>query len=157
LLAIFAMHSAVRWSAVIFFVAIVGAQAVRPPRTNPAVIKATATLLPHAPADVARIIDRSCRDCHSNETRWPWYSNVAPMSWVLINHVAHGRDHFNYSEWATYSEDDQDKLLGSVCSLTRKGRMPLPSYLWIHRDAVLSAADIDTLCAWSDKMRDALQ
>jgi hypothetical protein len=76
---------------------------------------------------------------------------------VLINHVAHGRDHFNYSEWATYSEDDQDKLLGSVCSLTRKGRMPLPSYLWIHRDAVLSAAEIETLCAWSDKMRDALQ
>jgi hypothetical protein len=106
---------------------------------------------------VSGILTRACADCHSNETRWPWYSNVAPMSWFLIDHVNHGRDHFNFSEWATYSEDDQDKLLGSICSLSKKGRMPLPSYLWIHRDATLSDGDIAALCSWSDKMRDTLQ
>jgi hypothetical protein len=79
------------------------------------------------------------------------------MSWMVIDHVNHGRDHFNFSEWTTYSEDDQDKLLGSMCSLSKKGRMPLPSYLLIHRDATLSEGDIAALCAWSDKMRDTLQ
>ena len=62
------------------------------------------------------------------------------MSWFLIDHVNHGREHFNFSEWSTYSEDDKDKLLGSICSLTKKGRMPLSSYLLLHRDATLSDA-----------------
>lgn len=150
------MHPAIRWSAAIFLVALVGAQAVRPGRTNPP-SHPQASLTSKAPPEVARILDRACRDCHSNETRWPWYSNVAPMSWMLIDHVNHGRDHFNYSEWTAYTEDDQDKLLGSICSLTKKGRMPLPSYLLIHHEAKLSPSDITTLCAWSDKMRDGLQ
>jgi len=79
------------------------------------------------------------------------------MSWVLADHVHEGRDHFNVSEWSTYDEDDQDKLLGSVCSLTKRGRMPFPSYLWIHHEARLSPADVATLCGWSDRMRDQLQ
>jgi hypothetical protein len=150
------MHALLRWSAGLFLVAFFGAQAVRPARTNPS-SNPTASLLPKAPTQVSGILTRACADCHSNETRWPWYSNVAPMSWFLIDHVNHGRDHFNFSEWATYSEDDQDKLLGSICSLSKKGRMPLPSYLWIHRDATLSDGDIAALCSWSDKMRDTLQ
>jgi Haem-binding domain len=79
------------------------------------------------------------------------------MSWILSDHVNHGRDHFNYSEWATYDGDDQDKLLGNICSWTKKGRMPLPSYLWLHRDAALSASEVAALCAWSDRVRDTLQ
>jgi hypothetical protein len=141
---------------IIFAVALVGAQVVRPARTNPASTPG-ASLLPKAPPEVARILEHSCRDCHSNDTRWPWYSNIAPFSWTLIDHVNEGRDHFNYSEWLTYPEDDQDKLLGSICSLTKKGRMPLQSYLWIHRDTKLSASEVATLCTWADRMRDALQ
>jgi hypothetical protein len=113
--------------------------------------------LPKAPAHVSEILGRACRDCHSNDSRWPWYSNVAPISWFLTDHVNHGRDHFNYSEWSTYSEDDKDKLLGSICSLTKKRRMPLSSYLLLHQDAKLSDADIAALCSWSDKLRDELQ
>ena len=150
------MHPALRWSAAIFVLACAGAQLVRPARTNPPSAPG-ATLLAKAPKEVAAILDRSCRDCHSNDTRWPWYSNVAPMSWLLIDHVNHGREHFNYSEWTSYNDDDQDKLLGSICSLTRKGRMPMSSYLFIHRDAGLSAPEIAALCTWSDKMRDTLQ
>jgi len=108
-------------------------------------------------ADVRAILDRSCRDCHSNETRWPWYSHVAPMSWMLLQHVNGGRDRMNYSAWTSYDSDEQDKFLGGMCTLTKKGRMPLPSYLWLHRGARLSDADVTALCAWSDKMRDTLQ
>ena len=78
-----------------------GIQFVRPARTNPPT-DPTATLLTrvHVPADVGAILERACRDCHSNDTKWPWYSNVAPVSWFVINHGNHGRSHFNYSEWA---------------------------------------------------------
>jgi hypothetical protein len=142
-----------------FFFVLVGAigiQVVRPDRRNPPVVAAH-SLLPKASADVSAILDRSCRDCHSNETRWPLYSQVAPMSWLVANHVHSGRDRFNYSEWTTYDSDEQDKLLGGMCSLAKRGRMPLPSYLLIHRAAALSPANVTAICAWSEKMRDTLQ
>jgi hypothetical protein len=82
---------------------------------------------------------------------------VSPTSWLVADHVHHGREHFNYSQWTSIHEDDQDKLLGGMCTLAERGRMPLPSYLLIHGDATLSPADVKALCAWSEKMRDMLQ
>jgi heme-binding protein len=135
---------------------VVVAQFIRPDHTNPPV-NAAHSLLTKAPADVRGILDRSCRDCHSNETRWPLYSQVAPMSWLVAGHVRDGRERFNYSEWTRYDSDEQDKLLGGVCSLAKRGRMPLGSYLLIHRAARLSSVDVTALCAWSEKTRDSLQ
>ena len=152
------LASRVRWALAITLVLLIGAQFVPVDRTNPAT-RPEASLLNQkttSPA-VRAILERSCRDCHSNDTRWPWYSRVAPISWFLLNHVNGGRDRLNYSRWTSYESDDQDKFLNGMCTLTRKGRMPVSSYLWIHRDAKLSDADIKTLCAWSDKMRDTLQ
>jgi hypothetical protein len=137
-------------------VILAGLQFVRPDRTNPPV-QAGASLTLQAPTHITAILDRSCRDCHSNQTRWPWYTNVSPVSWLVANHVHRGRDHFNYSEWTTYTSDDQDKFLGAMCDLARRERMPVPSYRLIHRDATLSPAELTALCAWSDKMRDTLQ
>ena len=145
-----------RWILLLLLVASIAAQALRPDRTNPATVPG-ASLTVHATPEVAAILDRACRDCHSNETRWPWYTNVAPTSWFVANHVKHGREHFNYSDWTSIDEDDQDQLLGGMCSLAERGRMPLPSYLIVHRDAKLSPADVKTLCAWTEKMRDMLQ
>ena len=146
----------VRWILTVFLLAFIGAQFVRADRTNPAAAP-TASLRARVPSDVGAILDRSCRNCHSNETEWPWYSNVAPMSWMLADHVHQGREHFNYSEWTSYPSDDQDKFLGAMCNLVQRGRMPLPSYLLIHRDAKLSPDDVQAICTWSDKMRDTLQ
>jgi hypothetical protein len=145
-----------RWGLFVFLIAFIGAQAFRPDRSNPPSAPG-ASLLAKAPPEVGAILDRSCRDCHSNETRWPWYTNVSPTSWMVADHVHQGREHFNYSEWTSIDEDDQDKLLGGICTLAQRGRMPLPSYLLIHRDAKLSPADVQTLCGWSEKMRDMLQ
>jgi hypothetical protein len=146
------------WALAIVLILLIGAQFLGADRTNPP-SKSGASLLAQksTPPEVRAILERSCRDCHSNDTRWPWYSHVAPISWVLLQHVNAGRDRMNYSTWTSYDSDDQDKFLNGMCSLPKKGRMPLPSYLWIHRDARLSDADIKTLCAWSDKMRDTLQ
>jgi Haem-binding domain len=142
----------------IVLVLLIGAQFVGAGRTNPPSKPGASLLtLKSTPPDVRAIFDRSCRDCHSNDTRWPWYSYVAPISWMLLQHVHGGRDRLNYSDWTSYDSDDQDKFLGGMCSLTKKGWMPLPSYLWFHRDAKLSDADVKAICAWSDKMRDTLQ
>ena len=149
------MHVAIRWAAIVFVVSFAGAQAVRPERTNPP-SPASASLLPHTPPEVSAVLERSCRDCHSNETTWPWYSGIAPMSWGVVNDVRKAREAFNFSEWSSYDQDDQDKYLGAICNLTKRGRMPLPSYLLIHRGAKLSQAEIATLCTWSEKMRDTL-
>jgi len=145
-----------RWALVFLVVALAAIQFVRPDHANPPVVAAH-SLLPKAPADVRGILERSCRDCHSNETRWPLYSQVAPMSWLVAGHVRDGRDRFNYSEWTAYDTDEQDKLLGGMCTLTKRARMPLSSYLLIHRDARLSPSDVSAICAWSEKMRDTLQ
>jgi len=125
-------------------------QLVRPARTNPptdpsAVLSARVEV----PAGVKALLDRSCRDCHSNDTQWPWYSSVAPASWFVIDHVNHGRSHFNYSEWAKYTPEEAGELLEKSCELARKGAMPMPSYLRMHRDAILSPADVESLCRWS--------
>ena len=146
----------VRAALIVFLVLFIGAQFVRPDRTNPP-SPAGGSLLSKATPQVAAILDRSCRDCHTNDTRWPWYTNITPMNWLVANHVQNGREHMNFSTWSVYDEDEQDKFLGGMCSLPKRGRMPLPSYLWLHRDARLAEADVAALCAWSEKMRDMLQ
>jgi hypothetical protein len=127
-----------------------GIQCVRPARTNPPTHPgdAISAHLP-VPADVQQVLDRACRDCHSNETRWPWYSQVAPVSWWVIEHVNHGRSHFNYSTWGTYDRDRRATLLERSCTLAKGRDMPLGSYLLMHSSARLAPADIGVLCRWT--------
>ena len=132
------------------------AQLIRPAKTNPPSDPA-ASLMTKAPREVAQIFDRSCRDCHSNDTRWPLYSQIAPMSWLVTYDVREGRDHFNYSEWTSIDPDDQDKLLGAVCNLTKRSRMPQWQYVVLHWNAKLAPEDVTTLCTWSEKVRDTIQ
>ena len=145
-----------KYAPVALLLIVIAIQFVRPARTNPPTDH-TATLPARiqVPADVRGILERACRDCHSNETKWPWYSNVAPVSWFVIDHVNHGRSHFNYSEWSKYPPVETSKLLKNSCELTRKGAMPMASYLWMHRSARLSPSDVDALCDWAQSRRSA--
>jgi hypothetical protein len=145
-----------RWVLAFFLVIFIGAQFVRGERTNPP-SKPEDSLLRKATPDVRAILQRSCADCHSNETVWPWYAHVAPMSWLVANDVAAARDRMNFSEWGGYDSDDQDKLFSSMCTMVTRRRMPLSQYLIIHRDAKLSDADIQAICGWTKKMRDTLK
>jgi hypothetical protein len=148
-------NPAIRLALRVGLVMIVGAVAIqlaRPARTNPPTDPSrTMATVTHLPPDVLRVLERGCRDCHSHDTRWPWYSEVAPVSWFVIDHVNHGRRHFDYSDWAQYDEDKIPKLLKDICDLTRKGDMPLSSYLWFHPDARLSDRDVSILCQWTDR------
>ncbi len=139
-----------RYGSILLLLILVGIQLVRPERTNPAVDPSRRLTAIHTvPPEAAAVLGRGCRDCHSNETRWPWYSHVAPVSWFVIDHVTHGRSHFNYSDWAKYDANQTKELLTNACSLAREREMPLTSYLLMHRAARLSDADIETLCKWT--------
>jgi Haem-binding domain len=142
------MRRFLKYFALFFVVALIGAQAVRPERTNPPLNDArTMAGMMTVPSAAGAVLERACRDCHSNRTEWPWYSTVAPASWFVIDHVNHGRSHLNFSEWASYQPDRRRELLEGICKETRSGAMPLPSYTWIHWSARLSPAEIDALCA----------
>jgi hypothetical protein len=134
-----------------------GMQLFRPDRTNPPVnaaqsVQAAATL----PPDVGAVLRRSCFDCHSSETRWPWYSGVVPMAWAVANHVKEGRAQFSFSDWGTYPVRKRVAILEKMCDEVREGRMPLREYLWLHRDATLSEADWKSVCDWSTEEADRL-
>lgn len=147
-----------RWVLLIGFGLFAIAQVVRPAKTNPA-FDASLTLESQVQLDpkVAAILDRSCNDCHSNKTRWPWYSNVAPVSWWVIDHVNHGRSHLNFSEWGKYEISDQRILLKNTCGLVKQGAMPLGSYTPMHPGSKLTPADVETICSWSSQLMTTLR
>lgn len=139
-----------RWLMVVLAVIFVAIQFVRPAKTNPTA-EATQSLearLQVTP-QVSAILDRSCNDCHSNKTRWPWYSQVAPVSWFVIDHVNEGRDNVNFSEWGKYDPPTARNLLKQICRETRAGVMPLSSYTPLHPGSKLSPDDVKTVCDWT--------
>ena len=143
-------QKALKWTAVTLFGVFAMLQFIRPARTNPPVdeartIQARVLVSP----EVAAILDRSCNDCHTNQTRWPWYSQIAPVSWKVAGDVNEGRDHMNLSDWAQYSQSEQESLMRHICREVKDGSMPLKSYLWIHSNAKLSPEDVKTLCDWA--------
>jgi len=102
-----------------------------------------------APANARAILRRACYDCHSNETVWPWYSKVAPSSWLVARDVHQGREELNFSTWDRYNTKQQVKSLKESWQETAEGEMPPWFYLALHRDANLSAEDKSTLRTWA--------
>jgi hypothetical protein len=148
------MRKFLKLSALAVVILFVSVQFVRPNKTNPPVVQAQA-IEAHVriTPEVAGIFERACKDCHSNQTEWPWYTQVAPVSWYVADHVNHGRKHLNFSRWSAYDREQADFLLGAMCMTAERGRMPLSSYTRLHHSAKLSPADIQTLCSWSQAER----
>src|SRR5580765_3896715 len=122
------------------------AQLIRPDRNNPPT-DPSRTIQAHAgtTSELAAVLDRSCRDCHSNSTVWPWYTRIAPVSWLMARGVAEGRKAVNFSEWAAYSPEQQRMLLGMSCDDATCGKMPGP-YTLLHPETWLWAQDLETIC-----------
>lgn len=102
-----------------------------------------------APPEVATLLRAACYDCHSNETRWPWYSRVAPVSWFVAHHVQEGRRELDFSDWPTLDYTAQDELLRGVARQVDKGKMPLASYRWGHPEARLDARQREIVVRWA--------
>jgi cytochrome c551/c552 len=139
----------------IVFIAIVAflvvAQFFRPSHVNPPIDPAK-TLAANAPvpANIQQIFDRSCKDCHSNGTVYPWYSNVAPVSWLLADDIKDGRREVNFSEWGNYTPKRRLRKLKEICDQVKEGDMPLKKYIPLHPEAKLSDADRAAICAWAE-------
>jgi hypothetical protein len=100
------------------------------------------------PMDIHPLLVNACYDCHSYEATYPWYANIAPVSWFLQSHIVEGREHLNFSTWGTYSTKDQQKLLEEVSEEIQEGKMPLKSYTIIHKDAIFTTEEKALLLNW---------
>src|SRR5947209_16316567 len=144
------MKRLLKWTAIVLVCGFVLLQFSRTALTNPKLDESRAIEARlNVPPEVKAIFARACDDCHSNRTRWPWYSHVAPISWLLTDHVHQGRRHMNFSDWARLNDREATYLLGDICKTTKQGFMPLNSYTLLHRDAILTPQDVATLCTWA--------
>jgi hypothetical protein len=147
----------VKWTLAALAIVLVLIQVIQPKKTNPPVISSRAlTAHVDVPEPVQAIMKRACYDCHSNETVWPWYSHVAPVSWMVVDDVNTGRSHVNLQDWeAQENESEAKEHLGLMCKEVREKAMPLFSYRLMHRDSRLSPEEVNTVCTWSQKFASA--
>jgi hypothetical protein len=144
----------VKWTAAGIVAVLILIQIIQPSRTNPAVVPSR-TLEAHVPVppDVLAVMKRSCYDCHSNATVWPWYSRVAPVSWYVARDVNVGRSHINLQNWEAHiNEQEAKEHLGLVCKLIREGKMPPADYRLLHKGTDVSPEETNSICAWSQKV-----
>lgn len=144
------MKRALKILLVLLAVVMLGMQLFRIDQTNPPVQAAdTLEAAVTVPPDIGMILGRSCNDCHSHKTVFPWYANIQPSGWFLKGHIDHAKEHLNFSEFNKLDPKRKVRKLEEICDEVTNGNMPLPSYLWLHRDAVLSQTEKDALCSWT--------
>lgn len=102
------------------------------------------------PSEVGQVLRASCYDCHSFETTWPWYAYVAPVKWLVRDHVVEGREHLNFTAWNRYDPDRARHKWEEVAEQVEEGHMPIRSYLILHPDAALTDANRELLVSWAN-------
>ena len=151
------MKKAMKWTGIVLIVVFVGIQFIRPDRTNPPVDTSRALAARvFIPSHIDSLLRNSCMDCHSNETRWPWYSNISPVSWLVADDVHEARTHLNLSEFDRYKSLRAVGKLDMMVEMMQDGKMPLPEYAFMHPGAKLSKVQVDEFAAWVDSVRDSL-
>ncbi len=124
-------------------------QVIRIDTVNPEAVPAKDFLnVTQAPPEIAGILTTSCYDCHSNQTKYPWYSQIAPGSWLMKKHINEGRKHLNFSTWSDYTADKQNSKKEKIVEEVEEMGMPLTSYTLIHADAKLTDASRQALIGW---------
>lgn len=138
----------------IVFVAI---QFIRPAE-NKSVRKlpANITQTVNVPGNVLAILKTSCYDCHSNNTRYPWYVNIQPTGWMMAKHIKDGKKDLNFSEFGTYSQRRQANKLRAIATSIKEGSMPISSYTIMHANAKLNQVDKAAIINWAQQSRDSL-
>ena len=141
------MRKLARLTSILFAFVFLGMQFV-PTATTPKTSATTGTPMAEViNPQVGAILDRSCQDCHSGRTAWPWYSRVAPVSWIVSKHVSEGREMLNFSAWTDQPHSESQRML--ICNAVSSGRMPLSSYTMIHRSSKLSKLEVKLICDWA--------
>ena len=138
------LRKLLKWFGLSLVVVFLLMQLKQPDRTNPPVESAI-----EAPPEIAAILQRSCNDCHSHQTEWPWYSYVAPVSWWVGEHVEHARGDLNFSRWPVLDFEALEHMFEEIDEQIGKDEMPLKSYLILHPEARLSDEDKAALRGWA--------
>ena len=129
-------------------------QFIRPSRNISSTISEhDITKVYNVPADVQQILKVSCNDCHSNNTNYPWYTNIQPVGWWLQSHINEGKGHLDFSSFGSYTPKRQHHKMEEVIEQVKDNHMPLNSYLWIHKDAKLSEEQKTLLITWAEQLR----
>jgi hypothetical protein len=132
-------------------------QFVQPARnTSGQVLQTDIVNMYNVPQSTQAVFKKACYDCHSNNTRYPWYANVQPMGWLLARHVKEGKAELNFSEFGSYSSRRQANKLRAIENSVKDGTMPLSSYLLLHKDARLTETDKTEIINWVRRTRDSL-
>ena len=142
------MSKPLQRTVLVFIVLLAAAQFVRPGRANPPIDPGRTIQHAGMPAGMVAALDRSCGDCHSNGTVWPWYTQVAPVSWLMAYGVKSGRQAVNFSEWGAYPPERQRQLLAESCRDVSSGKMP-GVYTRLRPETRLTAEEIQMICAAS--------
>lgn len=109
------------------------------------------------PQHVQTIFQNACYDCHSNNTRYPWYTNIQPLGWVLARHINKGKADLNFSDFGSYSSRRQQSKLKSIASQVKDGEMPLASYILMHKEAKLTDAEKALIINWAQEAEELLK
>ena len=140
--------------AVVLLLVLIAIQFYRPAR-NTAQGDHTAIFITETnpPEDVNLILKNTCYDCHSNNTRYPWYNNIAPVSYWLADHVKQAKEELNFSGWENYSSKKKSHKLEEVVEVIEEGEMPLKEYTWTHAEAKLTDAQKEAIIQWAKQSR----
>jgi hypothetical protein len=152
------MKKALKYIGIVLLVVLVVIQFIHPAKNIAATPAAHhISKLYAVPADVEQTLVKACYDCHSNNTKYPWYSYVQPVVWWLNSHIKDGKRHLNFDEFTTYRIARQYKKLEECIEETKEGEMPLESYTLIHKNAVLTDAEKLSFTAWCETVRDSIK
>ncbi len=140
--------------AIALLVVLVGMQFFRPDKNQAEGDYVAAFVAETQPSpEVQGILKSACYDCHSANTNYPWYSNVAPISYWLADHIEEGKEHLDFSDWANYTDKKKDHKLEELVEEVKEGEMPLNEYTWTHADARLTQEQITALLTWAEETR----
>lgn len=150
------MHRKIKWS-LIFIAAFICIQFIQPARNrNGQVLATDITSTFTVPAKVQSILEMACYDCHSNNTRYPWYANIQPGGWWLAKHIRNGKEELNFSDFGSYSRRRLINKLRSIENSIHDGTMPLSSYTLLHKDARLTNDQKALIITWTSELKDSL-
>ncbi|WP_196886323.1 heme-binding domain-containing protein [Aureivirga sp. CE67] len=135
----------------IVVVVLIGIQLIRPSKNVSEEV--SANKLENIPPRIESILKTSCYDCHSNNTVYPWYNNIAPVSWVIANHVNEGKEHLNFDEWKKYNEHQREHAIHELKEVIEENKMPMSSYTILHKNAVLKDKDKKDLLEWINTLK----
>jgi hypothetical protein len=142
---------------IVLVIILVAIQFIRPARSNNNQVSGTdISKVAVFPDSVRVLIKNACYDCHSDNTVYPWYSNIQPVGWLLAGHIKEGRDNLNFSEFGEYSKRKQLDKLDAIATVIGDGIMPLPSYKMMHKNARLSTDEKNLLINWTKQATDSL-